>query len=152
MAYLIDASNLGGVLGGRGGARNPEAVIAFLMPWARRRGAVTVVFDGEEDPRVARRYGPLEVHWSGNRSADDVIAAMAAAAPRRWLVVTADRELARRCQDAGARVEGVDALVERTRAAARPRAGRRRAAEKPEPSAADLAHWRDVFGNGREKP
>jgi hypothetical protein len=152
MAYLIDASNLGGVLGGRGGARNPEAVIAFLMPWARGRGLVTVVFDGEEQATVARRYGPLEVRWSGRQSADDVIVGLVAAAPRRWLVITADRELERRCKDAGGRVEGVDALVERPRAAARPRSRRDGAGDKPEPGAADLAHWRRIFGDGGEDP
>jgi predicted RNA-binding protein with PIN domain len=148
--YLIDASNLGGVLGGRGGARNPEAVIAFLMPWARGRGSVTVVFDGEEQPTVARRYGSLEVRWSGRKSADDVIAALAASAPRRWLVVTADRELERRCKDVGARVERVEALVERTRVAAQPRTRRQGKSDKPEPNAADVAHWRGVFGGEGE--
>jgi hypothetical protein len=91
------------------------------------------------------------VLWSGRKSADDVIAAMAAANPRRWLVVTADRELARRCRDAGARVEGVEALVERTRAAAKPRSSRRGAADKPEASAGDIAYWRRVFDDHGEK-
>jgi hypothetical protein len=150
LAYQIDASNLGGALGGRGGARNPEAVIAFLMPWARSRGSVTVVFDGEEPPTVARRYGSLEVRWSGRKSADDVIAALAASAPRRWLVITSDRALARRCRDAGARVEGVAALVERTQAAARPRTRRQTPAEKPQPRAAEIAYWRSVFGGNDE--
>ncbi len=145
MAYLIDASNLGGALGGRRGARAPEAVVAYLLPWARSRGRVAVVFDGPPDPRVADRYGSLEIQWSGRKSADDVIAALVTAAPKKWLVVTADRELARRCRDAGARVEGVEALVERTERAAQP--GKRAASsrEKPEATAADIAHWRAVF-------
>lgn len=151
MAYLIDASNLGGVLGGRRGARSPEAVVAFLMDWARSRGSVTVVFDGEPDPRLAERYGPLEVKWSGGRSADDLIATMAASSPRRWLVITADRELARRCRDAGARVEDVEAFVERTRVHAGPPARRRSAAEKPEPTAQDIAHWRKIFDDPAKK-
>jgi hypothetical protein len=146
MGYLIDASNLGGALGGRRGARSPEAVIAFLLPWARSRGRVAVVFDGPPDPRVADRYGSLEVHWSGRKSADDVIAAMAAAEPRRWLVITGDRGLERRCRDAGARVEGPGALVERTRAVDRPRKAQR-GGDKPEPTANDIAHWRGVFGD-----
>lgn len=150
MPYLIDASNLGGVLGGRGGARNAEAVVAFLLPWARGRGEVVLVFDGEERPTIARRYGSLEVRWSGRKSADDVIAALTAAAPRRWLVVTADRELARRCKDVGARVEGVEALVERTKTAARPRTRRQSQSDKPEANAADVAHWRGVFGGDPE--
>ena len=152
MAYLIDASNLGGVLGGRRGARERQAVIAFLMPWARGRGHVTVVFDGRPDPRVAERYGSLDVRWSEGRSADDVIAGMAAAAPRRWRVITADRELARRCRDAGAEVEDVKALVQRTERAARPPGGARRAgADKPSPSAADVAHWKSVFGSSDDE-
>jgi hypothetical protein len=146
VAYLIDASNLGGALGGRRGARSHEAVVAYLMPWARSRGRVVVVFDGPADARVADRYGALEVRWSGRKSADDVIAAMATEEPRTWLVVTADNELARRCRDAGARVESPAALVERAREAARPRSRRRKGDEKPEPSAQDIAHWREVFG------
>jgi len=146
VAYLIDASNLGGILGGKRGAQSPQAVIAFLMPWARGRGEVVAVFDGQPDPRVARRYGPLEVRWSEGRTADDVIAALAAKAPRRWLVVTADRELERRCRDAGARVEGVEALVKRTESVARPAGrGSRAAGDKPAPDAADIRYWRSVF-------
>ena len=65
MPYLIDASNLGGLLGGASGARDARAVLAFLAPWARERGAVVVVFDGPEQSALARRYGPVEVAWSG---------------------------------------------------------------------------------------
>ena len=147
MPYLIDASNLGGVLGGRRGARDPAAVLAFLLPWARHRGApVVVIFDGPPHPRLARRYGPLEVAWSGARSADEALLARLAAGGSGWIVITEDRELARRCRDAGARVEPASALAGRL---ARPHPGARRGGaegEKPAPGATELSHWRRAFG------
>jgi hypothetical protein len=145
--YLIDASNLGGALGGARGARDAAAVFDYLRDWARGRGRVVAVFDGEDDGRLARRYGPLEIVWSGaGRPADDVIAARLARGARGWTVVTRDRALARRCRELGATVESPEALARRVE---RPHPGARRddtTAEKPAASAADRDHWRKVFG------
>ena len=55
MPWLIDAANLGGVLGGAAGARNTEGILAALLPWARERKQVVVVFDGPESPGMATR-------------------------------------------------------------------------------------------------
>jgi hypothetical protein len=154
VGLLIDGSNLGGVLGGGAGARDAPGVVRRLMPWAReRREEVVVVFDGPPRAEVAERYGSLAVAWSGATSADDRIVEMVAREPRRWTVVTADRELAARCRSAGGRVSSVRELAER---AARP--PRRRptasaaeaAAEKPAPHAEEREHWRRVFGLGDE--
>jgi len=141
MPYLVDGSNLGGVLGGAAGARDPASVVAAILPWARERGAVTLLFDGAQRPDLAAAYGALRVEWSGARSADDAIVARLtadpAAAPSAWIVVTADRELARR--------------IARTRPAA-PRRTTPRPAEaaagKPAPHADEREHWRKVFLGG----
>lgn len=147
MPYLIDASNLGGALEGAAGARDAELVVRYLQEWARERGHVVAVFDGAPGARVADRYGPLEVVWSGlGRSADDEIARRAAVEPAQWIVVTNDRELARRCRDLGAAVQSARALskhVERPH----PQSRRgRRASDKPAPSAAEREYWKKVFG------
>lgn len=155
MPYLVDGSNLGGVLGGAAGARDPASVVAALLPWARERGAVLLLFDGPPRPEVAAAYGALKVEWSGARSADDAIVARLGADPRvavsAWIVVTADRALARRCRALGARVESASAFARRI-ARPRPAAPRRataRAAEsaagKPAPHADEREHWRQVF-------
>ena len=148
MPYLIDASNLGGALGGQQGARDAPAVVRFLLEWARPRGRVVVVFDGAGGDRLAQRYGALEVVWSGARSADDLIEALVRRQPRDCIVVTDDRELGRRCRDLGARVEPAAVLIGRIQ---RPHAGApaaaARAAGKPAPTAADREHWRKVFSD-----
>jgi predicted RNA-binding protein with PIN domain len=148
MPYLVDASNLGGALGGRRGARAAEAVVDYLQRWAAGRGSVVAVFDGEPQAGVADRYGPLEIVWSGaGRTADAAIVRRASRAPGDTIVITNDRELARRCGDLGARVEPVAFLRERIERV-RPAGKRvRTASDKPEPSAAEREHWRKVFGD-----
>jgi len=150
MPYLIDASNLGGALGGKRGSRDAAAVVRFLLGWARDRGRVLVVFDGTGADRLAERYGALEVVWSGSRSADDAIEATVRKQPGDWIVVTDDRELGRRCQDLGARVQPAATLIARVqRPHARAPAPVAAAIEagKPAPSADDLRHWRKVFSD-----
>ena len=159
MPWLIDAANLGGVLGGAAGARNSEGILAALLPWARQRQQVVVVFDGPERPEMATRLGGIEIVWSGSRSADEVIAKRIAAVAGRgqtakaWTVVTNDQTLARRCRDHGAKVEPASSFVRRT-AQPKPQSKSARsahaAADKPAPSAKDIAHWRTVFGTGRK--
>jgi hypothetical protein len=147
--YLIDASNLGGLLGGAPGARDAAAVVRFLAEWTRRRGRVVAMFDGDDDGRLARRYGALEVAWSGaGRSADQAILARLRRGAAGWTVVTDDRELARRCREAGAAVlPGRELIgrVERPHPGA-PAAPREGDADKPQPTAADRALWAKIFG------
>lgn len=155
MPYLIDAANLGGVLGGARGARNTEAILAFLLPWARERKQVVVVFDGPERPEMARQLGGVELVWSGPRTADDVIAQRVAAAgkaAKSWTVITDDQSLARRCRDHGARVERASIFAQRSaQPAPKTKSARsaQAAADKPVPTAQEIAHWREVFGGGR---
>ncbi len=163
MSYLIDGSNLGGVGGGRAGARDARAVVAWLLPWVRERsdrGRMIVVFDGAERPDVAVRYGPMEVEFAAPRSADDAILARVRISPKSWIVVTNDTALARACRDLGATTHTATALARRV--LARPgdpgnpekrRPPRRNrlgsdAAEKPHPTGSDQAHWKAVFGGG----
>jgi hypothetical protein len=152
MPWLIDAANLGGVLGGAAGARNSQAILAALLPWARERKQVVVVFDGPESPGMATRLGGVEIVWSGTRSADDVISKRIAAlgkAAKSWTVITNDQSLTRRCRDHGAKVEPASIFVRRTsqpHAKSKAAASARAAADKPAPNAKDVAHWRAVFG------
>lgn len=153
MPYLIDASNLGGRLGGRRGARDAQAVLAFLAPWARGRRAVVVVFDGPPRAEIAARYGPVEIVWSGERTADEWIERRIARTPAQWTVVTDDRELARRCHDAGAKVEPASALarrVERPHPDAPHPAQPTTAPDKPAAHDEERAHWRRVFEDDGE--
>ncbi|MEP7011138.1 MAG: NYN domain-containing protein [Acidobacteriota bacterium] len=163
MSYLIDGSNLGGVGGGRTGARDARAVVAWLLPWVRERanrGRMIVVFDGVERPDVAMRYGPMEVEFAAPRSADDAILARVRTSPKTWIVVTNDTALARACRDLGAKTHTATALArrvlarpgdlgnpERNRPPKRKRS-MRDAGEKPHPSGSEQAHWKAVFGDG----
>ena len=158
MPWLIDAANLGGVLGGAAGARNTEGILAALLPWARERQQVVVVFDGPEPPGMATHLGGVAIVWSGARSADEVItkrlAAIAGSAgsgkgAKSWTVVTKDQTLARRCRNHGAKVEPASTFARRvTQPKAKSKAARstNAAADKPAPNAQDVAHWRKVFG------
>jgi hypothetical protein len=152
MPWLIDAANLGGVLGGAAGARNTEGILAALLPWARERQQVVVVFDGPERPGMATRLGGIEIGWSGTRSADEVITkriATAGKGAKAWTVVTNDQTLARRCRDHGAKVEPASIFARRTaqpKAKSKAAASARAAADKPAPNAKEIAHWRAVFG------
>lgn len=156
MPWLIDAANLGGALGGAAGARNTQAILAALMPWARERPQVVVVFDGQEPTNFARQLGGVEIVWSGTRSADEVITkrlAAAGKAAKSWTVITNDRTLARHCRDLGAKVEAASIFAKHT-TQAKPKSKAARsaqaAADKPAPSASDIAHWRVVFGKERK--
>jgi len=69
-----------------------------------------------------------------------------------WVVVTNDRELARRCSAAGASVERAWELVERIERGREARAGAAQRGEgspgdKPGANAEELEHWRKVFGD-----
>ena len=143
------------MLGGAAGARNTEGILAALLPWARERKQVVVVFDGPESPGMATRLGGIEIVWSGSRSADDVISKRIAAlgkTAKSWTVITNDQSLTRRCRNHGAKVESASTFVQRTnQPKAKSKAARsaQAAADKPLPNAQDIAHWREVFGGKR---
>lgn len=159
MSYLIDGSNLGGVGGGRAGARDARAVVAWLLPWVRERsnrGRMVVVFDGAERPDVALRYGSMEVEFAAPRTADEAILARVRASPKAWIVVTNDTALAGACRDLGATTRSASALAHRVLArqgGRRPpsrRPSARDGSDKPHPTGTDQAHWKAVFGTSEK--
>jgi predicted RNA-binding protein with PIN domain len=143
VSYLIDGSNLGGVAGGARGARDAEAVVRWLLPWARSRARVILVFDGPPQPKIAQRYGSVEVRFAAPESGDALIERLLGRSGKGWTVVTEDAALARTCRDLGAKVLAASQLIVRT---GKVHATREREREKPEASAADHAYWRRIFG------
>ena len=132
-------------------------LLARLATLERRGGEkVRVVFDCRRPtsgPRQAGTAGGVEVVFaSPRRSADDEIRAMVAGstAPRHILVVTSDRELAEACRKLGARVTGAKAfysrLVRLTDALDAEAAERQQKTRAP--SAAEVARWLRIFGEG----
>lgn len=104
MPYLVDGNNLIG-RAGRGTASDEDrsALIRELSDRLRRtRARVVVFFDGGGGPTS---LGTLSIRFSGAVTADDAIVReiTRSRSPREELVVTADRELARRARDAGGR-------------------------------------------------
>ena len=78
-----------------------EALMEALRLYRKRRShKIKVVFDGGLEPGGAKeRLAGMPVSFSGaERSADDVIAALAAKEGGGITVVTSDRELAGRCR------------------------------------------------------
>ena len=154
MPFLVDGSNLGGVTGGAPGSRDRAAVLALLLPWARRR-RVTVVFDGPPDDHTATSYGNLEVRFAAGRPADQLILSLLGHRPRDWTVVSDDRDLLGECKargagvvtatDLAAQLVGARLAREATRGAA---AGRRAAMQREGP--VDVADWEEWFRRGRE--
>jgi hypothetical protein len=154
MPYLVDGSNLGGVVGGAAGARDRPAVLGLLLPWARRR-RVTVVFDGPPDPGLATSYGALELRFAVGRSADQLILGLLGRRPADWTVVSDDRDLLAACRGRGARVLLATELLARLAAGA----GEIASAAVPAARAAprregpvDVADWEEWFRRGREGP
>ncbi|MEO8349917.1 MAG: NYN domain-containing protein, partial [Acidobacteriota bacterium] len=99
-----DGNNLiGQARRGRASEEDRSALIRELSDRLRRTHArVLVFFDGTGE---SVSLGSLSFRFSGARTADDAIVRELARsrAPREEVVVTADRDLARRARDAGAR-------------------------------------------------
>ena len=95
------------------------ALLSFLSRKAiQQHLSITVVFDAPKQPEGTLRghHGPLEVvYTSSGESADDYIISIFNVPHRkdRIVVVTSDRELMRRAQQAGARVMTVEAFLKR---------------------------------------
>lgn len=105
MPYLVDGNNLiGRARRGRASDDDRSALIREISDRLRRtRARVLVYFDGAGE---TVSLGSLSVRFSGAMTADDAIVRELARSrtPREETVVTADRELARRVRDGGARV------------------------------------------------
>jgi rRNA-processing protein FCF1 len=155
--YLLDGNNLIGVV--RRAARPSEedraALIAEIADRLRRtRARATLFFDGPAGGRTSA-LGGLTVRVPRSGSADDAIvdAVSAARSPRDCVVVTADRELARRARDAGARVVAPGEFFARFGAGGNAPAER----DRPPPSAGEVEEWMRYFedegnrGGGEDK-
>lgn len=118
MRYLIDGYNVtmsDPATRGLSAEEQREALIGRLAVRGSAMlgaGTVTVIFDGRAAD-IATVRGSVEVRFSGDESADDVIVRLAAAERVGVTVVTADRELSERVRAAGrARVLGCEALFD----------------------------------------
>jgi hypothetical protein len=130
MRYLIDGYNATRRLD-RDGMR--LALVRRLS--ARGRGLlgpgpVTVVFDGGV-LREDEVHGNVQVRFSGDETADDVIVRMAIAAEGDVVVVTSDRELRSRVREHAGRSIDVRPVSSVFEAAAPPDATRRPARRQP---------------------
>lgn len=76
------------------------------------RGEITIVFDGRPGGGADERRGPVEVRFSRDESADDVIARLAEASRGGVTVVTSDRGLASRVGGRGVEVLDASACFE----------------------------------------
>ena len=129
MPYLLDGNNLIGLVlrTARPTAKDRSSLIAEIAGRLRRtRARATIFFDGPAGERMVS-LGSLTVRVPSGGSADDAIVREVerAAVPREATVVTADRGLARRCRDAGAKVCSPDEFFARFGAeSAAPAAGR----------------------------
>lgn len=148
MPILLDGNNLLHRLPdaqGRGDVR--RQVLAACRAQRRR---VTVVFDGPPPSGAPARelLGPVTIHYAGPASADEVMLARIPAGPRgrEWVVVTDDRDLARRARELGATTRG---LAEWLRQAPSP-APRRGAKPARAPTPDEVSEWEAYFAQGRD--
>lgn len=125
--WLVDGNNLMGSVPD-GWWKDPQAASLRL---ARRLATfaessaeeVTVVFDGNEPSDPSPWPASVRTLWSGRQSADDVIAKIANEdpAPSSLVLVSSDRGLVKRVEDAGTAWEGVAAFRSRMNEAESPR-------------------------------
>ncbi|MCX8007001.1 MAG: NYN domain-containing protein [Coriobacteriia bacterium] len=118
MRFVVDGYNVAMSDPATAGLSAEDQRAALLRRLAARgagllgAGPVTVVFDGRSDGRDVVPGG-VQVRFSGDRAADDVVHELAGPTVT---VVTSDRELAARCEARGARVLPASALFEAVRA------------------------------------
>lgn len=141
MPYFLDGNNLiGRERRGSATSADRSALVAEIAERLRRtRARAVLFFDGAPDGG-ATALGPLTLRYSGRAPADDAIVAEIgrAPAPAEVVVVTADRELARRARDAGARALAPDAFWSRFGTAAA-------ATGAGEPQRVDVDEWLRYF-------
>jgi hypothetical protein len=107
MPYLLDGNNLVGRerRTSRPSAEDRAALVSEIAERLRRtRATATIFFDGPSGAGTGT-LGRLRVRGSEGRSADDAIVSeiLRSRSPAEFIVVTADRDLGRRCREAGAK-------------------------------------------------
>jgi hypothetical protein len=112
---LVDGTNLVHALDRRATPLGAVALTGRLRALLPPSVSVTLVFDGAPAPGAADRRltAGIEVRYSGRRTADALLAQLAAVEPEATLVVTDDRELAGLLRERGARTAGCAWLAER---------------------------------------
>ncbi len=146
MPYLLDGNNLIGIVRrtSRPSDADRSALIAEIAERLRAtRARATIYFDGPPGERTAS-LGSLTVRVPAAGTADDAIlgALGRMRTPAEAIVVTADRDLARRARDIGAKVWPPPEFFERFGQAARGRAPGR----DPAPPV-DVEEWMRYFGD-----
>jgi hypothetical protein len=142
--YFLDGNNLLG--GARPSEERRDAIIREICDRLRRtRARVTLFFDGPP-AGVATSLGNLAIRFAGKRTADESILSEIAKSrsPADIVVVTADRELARRAKEAGAKRLEPDAFWRRF--GATPDSG-----GDEGPPAADVEEWARYFEDERNR-
>ncbi len=150
MPYLLDGNNLIGIA--RRTSRPSEADRSALIAEVAQRlratkARATIFFDGPAGERTAS-LGSLTVRVPAAGTADDAIltALGRMRTPREAIVVTADRDLARRARDMGAKICPPSEFFERFGQAAHgPAPGRAGGAP------VDLEDWIRYFGDERNR-
>ncbi len=149
MRIVVDGNNLMHALAERAVDADRDGLSRLLSDLAGRTGSqVTVVFDGPGEAAAMPAELGIGVHFSGSRSADEVVAELTAAdsGARHVLVVSSDRQVQRQAKRCGCRVMDSRAFAGRLTAPA--------AALPPaEPTSkldglgdGELDHWMAEFG------
>jgi len=145
--YFLDGNNLIGRARGTGrpSEEDRKAFLAEIADRLRATKARAIVFFDGAGERTSS-LGSLSIRESGSEPADDVIVREIARFrhPREVIVVTADRELARRARDAGASVIGPDDFWSRF--------GRKPGGKRAEETAkVDVEEWLRYFGDEKNR-
>jgi predicted RNA-binding protein with PIN domain len=147
--YLLDGNNLIGLVRkvARPTDEDRQALVAELADRLRStRARAILFFDGPAGGRGSS-LGSLSIRRSTGGSADDAIVAEVASlrAPGEAVVVTSDRELARRVREAGGKVCPPEDFFSRF--------GRGAGAggKETSPAAVDVDAWLEYFGDERNR-
>lgn len=147
MPYYLDGNNLIGIARRRSRPTegDRQALISELCDRLRRTRARAVLFFDGESPAAATDLGSLSIRSSAGRSADERILQEIARSPSPGdiVLVTADRELARRARDAGARTLAPGEFWSRF--------GSRPGASAPSKEAIDVEDWMRYFEDERNR-
>jgi predicted RNA-binding protein with PIN domain len=142
--YLLDGDNvIGSARGRRGTAHDRDALVREVSDRLRRtRARVVLFFDGVG---AGVSLGNLSVRFAGAVSGDEaIVREVGHTSPsREAIVVTADRELARRVRDAGGTAITPQAFWERF--------GKAASTTRREEKTVDVEEWMNWFSEQEAK-
>ncbi|MDQ6894790.1 MAG: NYN domain-containing protein [Acidobacteriota bacterium] len=144
MPYYLDGNNLIGLARrtARPGEDDRAALLSEIAARLRgNRSSIRVFFDGEGR---AASFGSLTVSGTGGSADEAIVREIGKAAdPRQITVVTADRELARRTRDFGAKTMAPADFWSRFGGSAAP--------ERSKPAQVDVDEWLDYFADPKNR-